>query len=229
MRNIVGRCDAISWAVRGKALGSDMFITIEGVEGAGKSTQAGMLAARLEQRRLEVVLTREPGGTVVGEKIRAMLLDPELHGLVPMSELLLVFAARAQHLERVIRPALAAGKRVVCDRFTDASYAYQGAGRRLGEAPIAELETLVQGTLRPDLTLVLDMEVDAAMARLAGRGGGPDRFEREARTFFETIRAAYLDRAARAPERYVVIDGSASQEAVARAIITAVDARLRDA
>lgn len=206
-----------------------MFITIEGVEGAGKSTQAGMLAAWLEHRGLEVVLTREPGGTVVGERIRAILLDPDLDGLASMSELLLVFAARAQHLEQVIRPALAAGKLVVCDRFTDATYAYQGAGRRLGEAPIAELETLVQGTLRPDLTLLLDMEVDAAMARLDGRGGGPDRFEREARAFFETIRAAYLDRAARAPERYAIIDASASQEAVARAITAQVDACLREA
>ena len=204
-----------------------MFITIEGVEGAGKSTQAGALATHLEHRGFDVVLTREPGGTHAGERIRSILLDPDLDGLAPVSELLLVFAARAEHLEQVIRPALDAGAVVVCDRFTDATYAYQGAGRGLPEAAIADLEKLVQGTLRPDLTLVLDMAVNAAMARLAGRDGGPDRFEREAEAFFESIRAAYLDRAARAPERYAIIDASASQEAVARSITGAVEARLQ--
>lgn len=203
-----------------------MFVTLEGIEGAGKSTQATRLVTHLRSRGIDAVATREPGGTQVGERVRQILLDPALDGLTPTSELLLVFAARAQHLDEVIRPALTAGRVVVCDRFTDATYAYQGAGRGLPDETIATLETLVQASLRPDLTVVLDMPVDAAMTRVSSRGDGRDRFEREKTTFFEAIRQAYLDRAARTPERYVVIDATRSEALVAADIAAAVETRL---
>lgn len=184
-----------------------LFITLEGPEGAGKTTNRAFLAERLRAAGREVLLTREPGGTPLAERIRELLLTPSDEAMCSDTELLLMFAARAQHLDQVIRPALVAGKTVLCDRFTDATYAYQGGGRGLGEERIAVLENFVQGALRPDLTLVFDLPVEVGLARAAARGQ-LDRFEREGRAFFEAVRQAYLRRAARSPERYRVIDAS---------------------
>lgn len=185
------------------------FITLEGGEGVGKSTNLALVVEWLEARGLEVVQTREPGGTPRAEAIRQLLLDPaEGEPLDDDAELLLVFAARAQHLARVIRPALARGAWVVCDRFTDATFAYQGGGRGIPAPRIAELETFVQRGLEPDLTLLLDMPIREAQRRLAGRGGERDRFERERADFFEAVRAAYLDRAQASPQRFAVIDAA---------------------
>lgn len=189
------------------------FITIEGGEGAGKSTNIGFIQDFLASQGIELISTREPGGTVYSEKIRNLLLDHQEEKLSSMAELLLIFAARAQHLEQLILPALEQGKWVLCDRFTDATYAYQGAGRSLGMSPIAELENLVQGSLRPDLTLILDIPVELGMGRVAERGG-LDRFESEQREFFESVRQAYLDLAQASPERYAVIDTRNSLEQV---------------
>lgn len=184
---------------------SGLFITLEGPEGAGKTTNREFLAERLRAAGRQVLLTREPGGTPLAERIRELLLTPSDEPMASDTELLLMFAARAQHLEQVIRPALAAGKVVLCDRFTDATYAYQGGGRGLSEERIAVLETFVQGDLRPDLTLVFDLPVEVGLARAAARGR-LDRFEQEGREFFEAVRQAYLRRAARYPERYRIID-----------------------
>ena len=186
---------------------SGLFVTLEGPEGAGKSTNLEYLAARLREQGADVVLTREPGGTALGERIRALLLDPSDEPMAADAELLLVFAARAQHLERVIRPALARGALVLCDRFTDATYAYQGGGRGLPVQRIAELERFVQGDLRPDLTLVFDLPIDVGLARAAARGR-LDRFEQESRGFFTAVREAYLRRAASDSARYRVIDAA---------------------
>ena len=184
---------------------SGLFITLEGPEGAGKTTNREFLAERLRAAGRQVLLTREPGGTPLAERIRELLLTPSDEPMASDTELLLMFAARAQHLEQVIRPALAAGKVVLCDRLTYATYAYQGAGHGLSEERIAVLETFVQGDLRPDLTLVFDLPVEVGLARAAARGR-LDRFEQEGREFFEAVRQAYLRRAARYPERYRVID-----------------------
>jgi dTMP kinase len=181
------------------------FITIEGGEGAGKSTNIGFIQAFLADRGIDLVSTREPGGTVYAEKIRNLLLDHDDEPLDAMAELMLIFAARAQHLSQLILPALNQGKWVLCDRFTDATYAYQGAGRKLGMSKVADLENLVQGSLRPDLTLILDIPVDVGMERVAGRGEF-DRFESEQQEFFESVRQSYLELARAAPERYAVID-----------------------
>ena len=184
---------------------SGLFITLEGPEGAGKTTNREFLAERLRTAGHEVLLTREPGGTPLAERIRELLLAPSDEPMATDTELLLMFAARAQHLDQVIRPALAAGKVVLCDRFTDATYAYQGGGRGLSEARIAVLEDFVQGTLRPDLTLVFDLPVEVGLARAAARGR-LDRFEQEGRAFFEAVRQTYLRRAAGDPQRYRIID-----------------------
>lgn len=194
---------------------SGLFITLEGPEGAGKSTNREYLAARLRERGIEVVLSREPGGTPLAERIRELLLAPSDETMASDTELLLVFAARAQHLAQVIRPALARGAVVLCDRFTDATYAYQGGGRGLSEARIAELERFVQGELRPDLTLVFDLPVAIGLSRAAARGR-LDRFEQEGQVFFEAVRRTYLDRAEAAPARYRVLDAAQSLEAVQR-------------
>lgn len=183
------------------------FITLEGGEGVGKSTNLQFVKAWLETRGIVPVVTREPGGTGIAEKIRAILLEKADEPLSEQAELLLVFAARAQHIRRVILPALQSGQWVLCDRFTDATYAYQGAGRRLDVATIAWLENCVQGGLRPDLTLLLDAPVEIGMRR-ARRRGAADRFEAERAEFFERIRQCYLSRAAQAPERYRVVDAS---------------------
>ncbi|WP_341783604.1 dTMP kinase [Pseudomonas putida] len=196
---------------------SGLFITLEGPEGAGKSTNRDYLAARLREHGLDVVLTREPGGTPLAEKVRELLLTPSDEGMAADTELLLVFAARAQHLAQVIRPALARGSVVLCDRFTDATYAYQGGGRGLSVERIAVLEQFVQGDLRPDLTLVFDLPVEVGLARAAARGR-LDRFEQEGQAFFEAVRQAYLQRAQGAPRRYSLLDAAQSLEAVQRDI-----------
>jgi dTMP kinase len=182
-----------------------LFITLEGPEGAGKSTNREYLAERLREQGIDVLLTREPGGTPLAERIRELLLDPSDEPMAADTELLLVFAARAQHLQQVIRPALARGCVVLCDRFTDATYAYQGGGRGLSIERIAQLEQFVQGELRPDLTLIFDLPVEIGLARAAARGR-LDRFEQEGRGFFEAVRQAYLQRAEQAPQRYRVLD-----------------------
>ncbi|USW98399.1 dTMP kinase [Pseudomonas proteolytica] len=194
-----------------------LFITLEGPEGAGKSTNREYLAERLRAAGIEVLLTREPGGTPLAEKIREVLLATGDEVMNPDTELLLVFAARAQHLAEVIRPALARGAVVICDRFTDSTYAYQGAGRGLSLERIATLETFVQGDLRPHLTLVFDLPVDVGLARASARGR-LDRFELEGRAFFETVRAAYLQRAEAAPSRYCLLDAAQPLEQVQQAI-----------
>ena len=184
-----------------------LFITLEGPEGAGKSTNREYLAAHLRAQGLDVVLSREPGGTPLAERIRELLLAPSDEPMAVDTELLLVFAARAQHLAQVIRPALARGAVVLCDRFTDATYAYQGGGRGLPKDRIAALETFVQGELRPDLTLIFDLPIEVGLARASARGR-LDRFEQEGRTFFDAVRHAYLERAAAEPQRYRVVNAA---------------------
>lgn len=193
------------------------FISLEGVEGAGKSTALETVKQVLEEAGLGVHLTREPGGTPLGERIRDLLLSHEYVDMADDTEALLVFAARAQHLAQLIRPRLAQGTWVLSDRFTDATYAYQGAGRGMSPERIGQLETWVQGDFRPDLTLVLDLPVDEGLRRAAGRSI-PDRFEREPRRFFEAVRHCYLQRAAAAPERYRLIDASTSLPKVQQSI-----------
>lgn len=189
------------------------FITIEGGEGAGKSTMMQRVAAWLGAHGHRVVQTREPGGTDLAEKVRDILLDKNTVGLSGQAELLLVFAARAQHLAELIRPALQRGETVLCDRFTDATWAYQGGGRGLPREDIATLERLVHGDLQPDLTLLLDVPVEQGLQR-ASRRSATDRFEKESAEFFERVRQVYLDRAATAPERFALIDASGSLETV---------------
>ena len=184
-----------------------LFITLEGVEGAGKSTNIPFISGLLERAGQSVVLTREPGGTKLGERIRSLLLDPDPElAIDPESELLLMFAARAQHFHEVIQPSLKSGKTVLCDRFTDASFAYQGAGRGIPIGKIAQLQTWLQGDLRPDLTLIFDIDVEAGLKRANDRGN-PDRFEQEKIDFFQRVRDYYLQRAPQR-ERYRVIDAS---------------------
>lgn len=192
---------------------SGLFVTLEGPEGAGKSTNLDYLAQHLREQGADVLVTREPGGTALGERVRGLLLDPCDEPMAADTELLLVFAARAQHLAQVIRPALARGALVLCDRFTDATYAYQGGGRGLPARRIAELEQFVQGDLRPDLTLVFDLPIEVGLARAAARGR-LDRFEQESREFFMAVREAYLRRAASDPARYRVIDAAQPLERV---------------
>lgn len=197
------------------------FITFEGGEGTGKSTQVQALCERLQSQGLEVVRTREPGGTPRAERIRELLLEQSVEPMPQSCELLLMFAARATHLESLIRPALERGAWVICDRFTDASYAYQGGGRGMPLEHIAALENLVQGSLRPDITFLLDAPLDLTLERARSRNaerGGGDRFEAEQREFFEKVRAAYLARAKAEPQRFVLIDASAEVDAITAAI-----------
>ena len=203
----------------GSLAASGKFITLEGIDGVGKSTQMRRIQQLLEEAGVEVVLTREPGGTALAEEIRALLLALRDEPVAPMTELLLIFAARSQHVERVIRPALQAGAWVLCERFTDATYAYQGGGREMGEAAVAQLESLVQGGLQPDLTIFLDAGPQVAAERMRGRLG--DRFEREQADFFARVRRAYLARA-RHLDRILVVDGADSETAVAAAIADAL-------
>jgi dTMP kinase len=194
-----------------------IFITVEGIEGVGKSTHMSFIAERLQARGRAVVQTREPGGTLLGEGIRALLLDRSHAGMNAEAELLLIFAARAQHIEKVIRPSLAAGNDVLCDRFTDATYAYQGGGRGIGIERIAVLESFVQKALRPHLTFLLDAPAELACARAKHRSES-DRFELEDMTFFERVRAAYLQRAAREPGRFQIVDATQPLDAVRQQI-----------
>ncbi len=189
------------------------FLSLEGGEGAGKSTQNRRIVEWLTGQGREVVETREPGGTVVSEQIRQVLLDTRNQGLNATAELLLMFAARSQLVGEVILPALASGKVIVCDRFADASYAYQGGGRELGRKAVAMVEQLVLNDLQPDLTLLFDIPVRLGMSRVAERGE-VDRFEVESMQFFERVRSAYLERAEADPGRFRVIDASKSEEDV---------------
>lgn len=203
-----------------------LFITLEGGEGAGKSTQLATVQQWAQAQGRPVLVTREPGGTELGERLRQLLLDAR-GTMSPETETLLMFAARAEHLTRIIRPALSAGTSVICDRFTDATYAYQGGGRGLAAARIALLEDWVQGDLRPDLTLVLDVPIDTGMDR-AGERGTLDRFERENRDFFERVRRAYLTVAAREPQRVKIIDASGNIADVSQRILHVLDGRFAD-
>lgn len=189
------------------------FLTIEGTEGVGKSTNLAFVADWLRVRGIEVIVTREPGGTPLAEEIRSLLLSKREESFDETAELMLVFAARAQHLAQVIKPALARGAWVLSDRFTDATYAYQGGGRGLSKSTIEQLEQLVQGDLRPDLTLILDIDVELGLNRARQRGE-LDRFESEAIVFFERVRAAYRQRAETAPERYALVDAGKTLEEV---------------
>ena len=194
-------------------LSKGFFISLEGGEGAGKSTQNKRIIDWLAGQGLEVVETREPGGTIVSEQIRQVLLDTRNAGLGATAELLLMFAARSQLVQEVILPALADGKVIVCDRFADASYAYQGGGRQLGAETVEVVEKLVLKDLRPDLTLLFDIPVEQGMKRVAGRGEA-DRFEVESLRFFERVRDAYLERATADPQRFRVIDASLDEDQV---------------
>ena len=186
---------------------NSLFITIEGIEGAGKSSNIAFTESLLRSHGHDLLLTREPGGTPLGEELRELLLGHTHDGMHDLTELLLMFAARAEHLHNKILPALEAGQWVICDRFTDATYAYQGGGRQLDTSAIATLENLVQGNRRPDLTLLLDLPVETGLARAAKRSA-PDRFERQRLAFFQRVREAYLQIAHQQPERVKIIDAS---------------------
>ena len=191
------------------------FITLEGIDGAGKSTHHTWLVDFLRRQGRDVVATREPGGTELGEKLRALLLSETMH---LETEALLMFAARREHLEKLILPALSAGKWVVSDRFTDASYAYQGGGRGLAVEKIRALESWVQGDFAPDLTLVFDLPTDMAYERLLKTGQAADRFEQETRDFFQRVRESYLQRAGSFPARMKVIDSTRSPEEIQKTL-----------
>lgn len=205
------------------AAGAGKFITLEGGEGVGKSTNLAFIHDYLVARGCTVVLTREPGGTPLAEKLRALLLEKSAEPMSDLTELLLIFAARAQHLERVIQPALLRGDWVLCDRFTDATYAYQSYGRGLDKGVIAELERLVHPTLKPDLTVLLDIDIDIGLARARERGE-LDRIESEERSFFEAIREGYRALAEEEPERFAVVDASPELRFVQDAIESHIDA-----
>jgi dTMP kinase len=206
--------------IRGK------FITLEGGEGVGKTTNLAFIKDYLQQHNIPVVVTREPGGTVLAEKIRYLLLDKDSEAISEQAELLLIFAARAQHIKHVIEPALAQGEWVLCDRFTDATYAYQGGGRNMRISTIEWLENLVQGTLRPDLTLLLDAPVEIGIERAKKRGVF-DRFEAEKISFFEHVRRAYLLQAELYPERIKLIKANQPLIDVQRALVNVIRTLLR--
>lgn len=190
------------------------FITLEGTEGAGKSTNLLFIEKWLKDQEIEVVITREPGGTDISEAVREILLDKKYDKMTAETEVLLMFAARNQHIQEKIIPALEAGKWVVSDRFTDASYAYQGAARGLAYNRISELEQWVQRGFFPNMTFVFDLSIEEGLKRVKKRGGDEDRFEQEQKDFFEKVRSAYLNRAKQAPHRYEIIDASRSLAAV---------------
>ena len=190
-------------------MGRGTFITFEGIEGSGKSTQAALLKVYLEEQGLEVLVTREPGGSPIGEQIRSILLDPGNHGMVPLAELLLYEASRCQHVEAVIRPALEEGKVVICDRFFDASTAYQGYARGLDIKMVGELNLVATGGRKPDLTIVLDLPVDVGLRRL---GKNLDRIEREAVEFHERVRRGYLRIAEDEPDRVKVVNATGTAD-----------------
>jgi dTMP kinase len=198
------------------------FVTFEGGEGAGKSTNLEYVRERLAAAGIPLLLTREPGGTALGEQIRTLLLSPDNRGMSSDAELLLMFAARAEHLQRVIIPALQRGTWVLCDRFTDATYAYQGGGRGIPSARIAALEDWVQGGLQPDMTILFDLPVATGLQR-AGQRGELDRFEQEQISFFEAVRANYRDRARQHPRRFRVVDAALELDAVRQQLDAVLD------
>jgi len=210
------------------------FITIEGLDGCGKSTQLERLASALRKQGVDVVTTREPGGTAIGEKVRAVLLDSRTAGLDPYAELALMFAARAQHIAEVILPALERGKFLLCDRFTDSSEAYQGGGRELGSEPVLALHRTLCGGLQPDLTILMDSDVAASVERARRRNQMRDgqaqqdenRFESESRAFFERVRNKFLEIAAREPGRVVVVNARRQPDPVSAEILALVRERL---
>ena len=200
-----------------------MFITFEGVEGVGKSTQIAHAAGSLRKRGIDPIVTREPGGTALGEKLRGLVLDPQHGPLGATEELLIMFAARASHVSEVIRPALAAGRCVLCDRFTDATEAYQGGGRGVSLATIRQLAEIAHPGLAPDLTLVFDAPAEVAHARVSGRGVGQDRIEAEDAAFFERVRKAYAAIAAREPHRVRIVDATRPEAEVAARVARMID------
>ncbi len=209
------------------------FITFEGLDGCGKSTQLEELATRLRAGGLEVVTTREPGGTASGERIRQILLDSRTSGLAPMAELALMFASRAQHIQEIIAPALARGKVVLCDRFTDSSEAYQGGGRKLGSEPVLSLHRIICGDLQPDLTILMDSDVATSVERARRRNrqtdgapGNESRFEQESRAFFGRVRNVYLEIARREPQRVVLVDARGTPDQTHARIVQVVGAKL---
>jgi dTMP kinase len=203
------------------------FITVEGIEGVGKSTQVARLSSALGALGIDHVVTREPGGTPLAERIREIVLTAREEGMPPTAELLLMFAARAVHIANRVQPSLRAGTWVICDRFTDATYAYQGGGRQLRMDHIRELESMVQGMLRPDLTILLDAPVEDALARARRRNAGApdDRFERERSEFFERVRNVYRARAAAEPKRIAVVDATRSIDEVGTQILEQLKVR----
>jgi dTMP kinase len=210
-----------------------LFITLEGGEGAGKTTQIVHLAGFLTQRGITSILTREPGGTAIGKRIRSVLLDPGHAGMAPATELLLYMADRAEHIQSVIRPALAGGTSVLCDRFFDATIVYQGAARGLSAEWVGRLHDLLFGGVKPDLTLLLDLPPEAGLARArrqleqGGRAGGEGRFEAEALDFHQRVRRGYLALADQEPERFRVIDAGRDEDRVRQDIQKAVEEFLR--
>jgi len=214
------------------------FITFEGLDGCGKSTQLKKLAAVLSAEGLPVVVTREPGGTPTGEKVRQLLLDTNTSALAPMAELALMFAARTQHIAEVIEPALGQGQVVLCDRFTDSTEAYQGGGRKLGSEIVLALHRILCGSLLPDLTILMDSDVAASVDRARRRNkaqagsddsatGNENRFEQESRSFFGRVRSAYLAIAAREPRRVVVVDARGTPEETHRRIVDVLRRKLK--
>ena len=201
------------------------FITFEGGEGVGKSTNIEVVKSYLAERKIDFIHTREPGGTVISEEIRQVLLHKHDETMDPLAELLLIFAARTQHLSALIEPALESGRWVLCDRFTDATYAYQGAGRQLPIELIGKLETMVQGELRPDLTIILDVDPRVGLER-ARRRGEPDRFEEEVPAFFNAVRSCYLDIAKAEPGRCAVINAGGERAVVRRELLGVLHERL---
>ena len=204
-----------------------LFITLEGGEGAGKTTSVKYIQEKLQSHGIDLLLTREPGGTQSGEKIREILLNPDHSELHSDTELLLMFAARAQHLQEVIYPALQRGEWVLCDRFTDATYAYQGGGRGIDVARIQQLETWVQQGFQPDRTILFDLSVKEGLQRAASRGA-LDRFEQEKLQFFENVRAAYLARAEQFATRFRVIDSSVDIQGVETQLDSVIEELLRE-
>jgi dTMP kinase len=200
------------------------FVTFEGAEGVGKSTQLARAAEHLRARGVDPLVTREPGGTPLAEKLRALVLEPGHAPVGATAELLIMFAARASHVEEVIRPALAEGRCVLCDRFTDATEAYQGAGRGVEAAWIRTLAGIAHPGLAPDLTIVFDVPPSVASARLAGRGAGQDRIESEDAAFFERVRRAYLAIAAREPRRVRIVDATRPESEIAAGVALLIDA-----
>ena len=196
-----------------------MFITFEGIEGMGKTTQLKWMAKQFTDNQIPVFLTREPGGTPMGEEIRDILLAHRNEQVAPLTELLLMFAARAQHVETVIKPALKEERYVLCDRFVDATYAYQGGGRGVSFDLIEKVEQLVLGDFRPNYTLLFDAPVEVGQKRVRDRGNTKDRFEKEKIDFFERIRKVYLARAKADPNRFIVVDASLSVEAVGAVLL----------